>query len=91
MGGAGESRREYERRRRKDREARHRNFERSLVFVLLTPLVVYGLVQPGAWAINQWLLSSMLGKLGVSGAREVTGSRRPRTSVSSSPGSLSRQ
>ena len=72
MAGAGESaRREYERRRLRDRETRRRNFPRSLILVALTPFAVYWAVQAGAWALNEWLLSSMFGQYGVTGRREV--------------------
>ena len=72
VAGAGESaRREYERRRRRDSERRRRNFPRSLILVVLTPFAVYWLVRVGAWALNEWLLSSMFGQFGVTGPREV--------------------
>lgn len=81
MAGAGDStRREYQRRRQKDREARRRSFKRSLVIVLLTPFVVYGLVQAGGWALNHWLLSSMFPReSGVKGTQTVVSTSAART------------
>lgn len=62
-----------------DRENRRRNFKRSLVFVVLTPFVVYGLVQAGAWAANEWLLSWMFRQFGAEGPQEVVDAKTAKT------------
>ncbi|HSH58149.1 MAG TPA: NERD domain-containing protein [Acidimicrobiales bacterium] len=72
MARAGDSAgREYDRRRRKDRETRRRNFKWSLILFLLTPFVVFYFVQGVALAANQWLLSTMFRQFGAEGPQEV--------------------
>ncbi len=77
---AGESAgREYDRRRRKDRETRRRNFKRSLILFLLTPFAVFYVVQGIALAANQWLLSTMFRQFGAEGPQEVVDARTAKS------------
>lgn len=70
-GAGGSARKEYERRRAKDRASRKRSFKRSLVIVLATPFVVYGFVRLAADVANRWLLSWMFRQFGATGPSEV--------------------
>lgn len=60
MKTGGSAQAEYERRRERDRERRRQRWKLRLALLVATPFVIYGLVQLGAWGLNEWFFPRMI-------------------------------